>query len=98
MDGALRRQDDEMVYDLEKRFDRHLEIYANNGKELARLAAAVEALSLRADTRDKKTDEMYTTYQEFTMGRRGIIWLIGGLFALFMAVGSAILMVKNIMK
>ena len=34
MDTKLRRLDDQQIQDLETRFDRHLEIYANNGKEL----------------------------------------------------------------
>lgn len=34
---------DERVHDLENRFDRHLEIYANNGKELKALKEALNA-------------------------------------------------------
>lgn len=98
MDTELRRKDDEMVEDLEKRFDRHLEIYANNGKEMARLASVIEAMQLYSTERNKKVDEMYITYQEFMMGKKGIIWLIGGSFAIFMALGSAYLMIKNIIK
>lgn len=42
---------------LQERFDRHLEIYAQNGKELAALKQAVDALSKvieRQSTRDKE--------------------------------------------
>lgn len=98
MDKERRRQDDEMVYDLEKRFDRHLEIYAENNKEMHRLANIVEQMVERSQVRDKAVDEMHKTYQEFMLGRRGIIWATAGTFALFMAIGSAILMVKNILK
>lgn len=98
MDEALRRRDDEMVDDLEKRFDKHLEIYANNGKEMAKMGVLVEQMLERDKVRDKKVDEMYTTYQEFMLGKKGIIWAVAGIFALFMALGSAYLMAKNIMK
>jgi len=54
MDSERRRKDDELVQDLEKRFDRHLEIYANNGKEMARLAGAVERMEERANLRDER--------------------------------------------
>jgi len=94
MDEALRRKDDEMVEDLEKRFDRHLEIYANNGKEMARLAAAVERMEERANVRDEKVNEMFEVYQQFKFGKKGIFWLIGTLTFL----GGAFLTAKQIMK
>lgn len=98
MNNDLRRQDDEMIYDLEKRLDRHLEIYANNGKEMARLAIAVETMAQNDKERDVKVDEMFIAYQEFKNGRKAIVWLIGGLFSIFMTVGGAILMAKQILK
>lgn len=98
MNESLRRKDDNLVYDLEQRFDKHLEIYANNGKEMARLASAVEAMQERSEKRDVIVDEMLKVYQEFQSGKKGIVWLIGGLFAMFMTVGSAYLMFKQITK
>ena len=83
-----------MIYDLEKRFDRHLEIYANNGKEMSRLAAAVERMEERSDKRDERVDEMFEVYQQFKFGRKGLLWLIGT----FTILGGAFLMAKSIIK
>lgn len=44
LDKELRRMDDERMDRLESRFDRHLEIYSQNGKELAALKNAVATL------------------------------------------------------
>lgn len=41
---------DERVFELEKRFDRHLEIYANNGKELKGLQERVASMEEKVDT------------------------------------------------
>ncbi len=94
MDSERRRKDDELVQDLEKRFDRHLEIYANNGKEMARLAGAVERMEERANLRDERVSEMFEVYQQFKFGKKGIIWIIGTLTFL----GGAYLMTKQIIK
>lgn len=94
----MRRQDDEMMYDLEKRFDRHLEIYASNGKEMARLAMVVERMEERSHKRDKQVNEMFDVYKDFKSGKKVIVWFVGGAFALFMSVGGAYLMAKNILR
>lgn len=65
-----------------------------NGKELKRLAMAVEFMTQQAKKRDAKVDEMFAVYQEFKFGRKGLVWLFG----IFTAVGAAILMVKGILK
>jgi len=80
--------------ELEGRLDRHLEIYANNGKESARVANALEKMILRSNERDKKVDEMFDAYSEFKAGKRTLKWLFG----LFMAVGGAVLLIKGIIK
>ena len=82
------------VKHLEDRFDGHLAIYANNGKESARVASALERIERHSFERDKKVDEMFDTYNSFKVGKVGIAWLFG----IFMAVGSAILMVKEILR
>lgn len=94
MEQELRRQDDEMIYDLEKRFDRHLEIYANNGKEMARLATAIEIMHKSVEERNKIVDEMFDVYQSFKFGKKGIFWFIGT----FTFIGGALLMAKQIWK
>ena len=82
------------VKHLEDRFDGHLAIYANNGKESARVASALERLEQHSLDRDLKVDEMFETYNSFKVGKIGIAWLFG----IFMALGSAILLVKEITK
>lgn len=47
---------------LESRFDRHLQIYAENGKESKRVADALERLLEQSDVRDIKVDAMYADY------------------------------------
>jgi len=47
---------------LESRFDRHLQIYAENGKESKRVADALERLLEQSDVRDVKVDAMYADY------------------------------------
>jgi len=44
MNDELRRQDDSEIREMRNRFDRHLEIYAQNGKELSALKSEVSAL------------------------------------------------------
>lgn len=80
------------VDELEGRFDSHLQVYANNGKESARVAAVLERLEIRSKERDEKVDEMFKVYQSFKFGKMGITWAFG----ICMAVGSAFLLIKNL--
>lgn len=82
------------VKQLENRFDNHLLVYSENGKESARVARVLERMEEHSKERDKKVDEMFDAYQGFKIGKMGITWLFG----LFMAVGGGILLVKEIMK
>ena len=84
----------ERCNDIDKKLNEHISIYMQNGKELARLALAVEFMTQRAEKRDAKVDEMFAVYQEFKFGRKGLVWLFG----IFTAVGAAILMVKGILR
>ena len=94
----LKRQDDLMILHVEQRLDDHIRIYKENGKESARVAAALERLEEHSRERDAKVDEMFTTYTDFKSGKKAIVWFVGGLFGIFISVGSAYLMVKNIFK
>lgn len=52
------------IESLEERFDKHLEIYKNNGIESKRVADALVKLLKRSDIRDIKVDAMYLEYTE----------------------------------
>lgn len=98
----------EQCKDIETKIDRHLEVYAENGKELKRLAMAVEFMAQqsekrerRAEERDRKVDEIFAAYQDFKFGKRGVTLLFkitAWLFGILTAIGGAILMVKGILK
>lgn len=98
MNKKLRRQDDEQIMELEKRFDKHLEIYASNGREMARLAIAVENLSKEMGTekiKDKEWQEIIEKKLEpLTDGAKSIKWIFGVLIA----IGTLIIMFKQIFK
>jgi hypothetical protein len=79
---------------IEGRLDRHLEIYAQNGKESKRVADALERLIEHSKERDAKVDEMY----EFFYGGHVVtrVAKVAGTF--IMACGGAYLMFKSILK
>lgn len=59
------------IQSIDDRLDKHLEIYANNGKEAKRVADNLERMierekvrDDRAEARDKKVDEMYKQFQD----------------------------------
>lgn len=79
---------------INNKLNKHIITYQENGRELKRLALAVEFMTQRAEKRDAKVDEMFAVYQEFKFGRKGLVWLFG----IFTAMGAAILMVKGILK
>lgn len=76
---------DQQVELLTKRFDKHLEIYANNGKESQRVADNLEALI-------QQNNEMYTLFSTFKGGWTVSKWVFG----LFVAVGSAWVLIQKI--
>lgn len=53
---------DTKVRVLSDSLDRHLEIYANNGVESARVADNLEELLRHAEERDKKIDDMWADF------------------------------------
>jgi len=94
MDKDLRRKDDEQLEELEKRFDRHLEIYSQNGKELSRLAEAVENHIEAHKDMVEKVNEMYAIFNDGKVGTKIIKWT----FRLLVGIGSAVLIYKGIVK
>ena len=105
MNDDLRRQDDEKIEELEQRFDRHLEIYANNGKEMARLAVAVENMhdtiinhTNEEDKTKKQVDEMYIWFSGLMVSTRWGDSFIKYIFAIIIGTGSLILLYKQIIK
>ena len=69
----MRRQDDNEIKEMRNRFDRHLEIYAQNGKELAGLKAEVSAL--REDIKMLTKGIVYKT--EFTPVKSLVYGMVG---------------------
>lgn len=49
---------------LEGRFDKHLEIYAANGRESKRVADALEIMTAQSASQNIKVNDMYTQYMD----------------------------------
>ena len=79
---------------IEGRLDRHLEIYAQNGKESKRVADALERLIEHSKERDERVDEMY----EFFSGGHVVTRVAKFTGTFIMAIGGAYLMFKSILK
>ena len=83
---------DERIDDVDNRLDRHLEIYANNGKEMARLAQAIEAHIKSQDNVEKRVNEMYEVFNDGKIGTKIVKWV----FRVLIAIGSAVIVYKGI--
>ena len=101
MNSNLRRQDDKLLRDLEKRFDRHLEIYSKNGHELARLAEAVENLTTTfnshvatAKESDDKMKPVVEWFSNINFFKSAIMWIFGFIIAF----GGTYAVVKGLFK
>lgn len=81
------KKERERIDSIDARLDRHLEIYANNGKESKRVADALEKLIVQHK-------EMYDLFDTLKGGKTTIKWLFG----VFVAIGSATLLVKQLLK
>lgn len=81
------QKESDRITSIDDRLDKHLVIYANNGKESARVADALEKLI-------KQHGEMYDLFSTLKGGRTTIKWIFG----FVLAVGSAVLLTKNILK
>lgn len=80
--GALGKQ----LVDLGKRFDEHVQIYAENGKESKRLADTVEGFGEMMVDRNKKIDEMWEAFAKARTGRDIFI----GFFKFFALIGAGV--------
>lgn len=94
MDKNLRRIDDAKIEELESRFDRHLEIYAKNGKELTKLGVLIQSLIDKFDDHLKQDIEWKEKARPLMDGYKSIRWA----FYFVMAVGSLVLLIKQILK
>lgn len=72
---------------LESRFDNH-------GIESTRVARVLERLEEHSRDRDIKVDEMFEAYKALIIGKKGIVLLFG----IFMTIGTAILMLRELFK
>ena len=75
----------------EAMFSRHLEIYANNGKELAKLTETILQ-------NNKQTQEMYEIFSGLTTTGKWSSIIAKWIFGLFIGLGSLIIMWHNITK
>ena len=80
------KEEGKLNKDYRKRLDRHIEVYENNGKELARLATAVEEMH-------GKQDAMYKVYQGFNWSTKAIMWVLGLVATIF----GIVLTIKQIL-
>lgn len=86
------RQQAEKVDEYHKRFDRHVEIYSTNGKEMKRLADAVGSMH-------SQVDEMYEPYRDAKGVARSIKWGVGILLGLASVIGAIkYLIIKYLLK
>lgn len=80
----------------DRRMTRHLEVYANNGKELRELRLIIERIVPLFEQNTKQTKEMYDVFMGLSATKKYTFrfgaWLIGGL----MTLGGAYLMIKEI--
>lgn len=88
------QKESDRITSIDDRLDKHLVIYANNGKESARVADALERIIESQKINNAKTDEMYDIFRDLKGGKKTTIWAISG----FMFIGSAYLLAKNILK
>lgn len=80
--------------ELDKKLDKHLEIYANNGYESKRVADALERLIAHSQERDIRVDEMYEFFSSGKLISR--VAKFSGTF--IVACAGAWLMFKQIIK
>lgn len=78
---------DEQVEDLKDKFDTHLLIYANNGKEMKRMNDIMEI-------HIKRMEPVYQAFQGLTWSKKALLWIVGALGS----VVGLILAVKELTK
>ena len=94
MNTELRRQDDKQIEELESRFDRHLEIYANNGRELSRLSKLIEIHIKNHDEFKDKIEPMIKFYDGMGFTQRFALYVI----AVISSVVGLYLLIKQVFK
>lgn len=82
----------------EARFSRHLEIYANNGKELKELKEIIIEVVPMFKENTAQTKEMYEIFSGISTTKKWTFMFFKFAAGLFLGVGSIILMYKQIIK
>ena len=82
----------------EARFSRHLEIYANNGKELKELTGVIYKIVPMFEENTKQTKEMYEIFSGISTTKKWTFMFFKFMAGLILAIGSMVLMYKNIIK
>jgi len=71
----------------QERFNHHLEVYAKNGRELARLADAIER-------HIERTEPMIKWFEGMTFTKKLVMWIL----AFFASIGGLILLIRELWK
>lgn len=82
----------------EAMFHRHLEIYANNGKELKELKEVIVKVVPMFEVNTKQTQEMYEIFNAIATTKKVSFKFFAWLTAVLLGLGSLILMGKQIIK
>ena len=82
----------------EAMFHRHLEIYANNGKELKELREIIVEIVPMFKENTSQTKQMYEIFSGLTTTGRWSSLIIKWIFGLLIGLGSLILMAKAVLK
>lgn len=82
----------------EAMFHRHLEIYANNGKELKELKEIIVEIVPMFKENTKQTKEMYEIFNGISTTSKWSSLIIKWIFGLLIGLGSLILMAKAVLK
>ena len=82
----------------EAMFHRHLEIYANNGKELKELTGVIYKIVPMFEENTKQTKEMYEVFNAIATTKKVSFKFFAWLTAVLLGFGSLILMWKQIIK
>lgn len=80
------------------RFNRHLEIYANNGKELKELTGVIYRIVPMFEENTKQTKEMYEIFNGISTTSKWTTKIVKWIVGILLGVGSLIIMWNNIIK
>lgn len=80
------------------KFDRHLEIYANNGKELKTLTDTILKIVPMFEENTKQTKEMYDVFSGIATTSKWTSKIVKWVVGIFLGIGSLIIMWNNINK